>query len=652
MNFSINKKLKSFRLLFLAITFFAVCLGAQTYSAAAKEYYYKDFEVDIKINKDSTFDVTEKQTYFLDGSFGFFNRDVSLNKIDAITDIKVFNGKNNKIPKSELEIKSRNGKEHIQWNFPRRDFNEEEKSWIVKYKVHGGISFLKNYDEIYWNAIPSRRSVPIKNVKVTVSLPNNEKFKDDLIQLYSEQTLPKNYYFKNNNTQAVFNGKNLKPNTNFTIAAGFSKNIVSQSAYWKDFFKIYYGYILSIIIFLSCVIIGFVHWYKTEKSREGKRAIVPRYEPPQDLRPAMAEVIVKEELTDKGLAATIIDLAVRGYVKIEEEKKAKLEVAMGYLIKLIPTIMLIVICASMFSMINSPLYSSKNVDFFPYAILLLFLIIMFIRIFFTLFKNKKASDYKIIKIKPYENDSGLEDYEKEYLKALFDFGESFSTKELKRNQTKARALYIKIQKVKYKIYEETELDTKAFKVGLTIEKRKKLIWSVLSLVVFFMVFMGGVVIIGNSQFLFLALTTIISVIGLYAFIKYEARLSDQGIKLKENWLGFKMYLETAERYRMQNLKPEFFEKYLPYAMIFGVEKKWAKAFESMHIPQPSWYAGSAYAVGVSSSSNLASSFSPSAFSASFTSSFTSAFSSSGASGASAGGGGAGGGGGGGGGGAG
>jgi len=161
--------------------------------------------------------------------------------------------------------------------------------------------------------------------------------------------------------------------------------------------------------------------------------------------------------------------------------------------------------------------------------------------------------------------------------------------------------------------------------------------------------MGGVVIIGNSQFLFLALTTIISVIGLYAFIKYEARLSDQGIKLKEDWLGFKMYLKTAEKYRMQNLKPEFFEKYLPYAMIFGVEKKWARAFESMHIPQPSWYAGSAYAAGASSPSNLAGSFSPSAFSASFTSSFTSAFS-SGAGGAS-GGGGAGGGGGGGGGGA-
>ena len=100
---------------------------------------------------------------------------------------------------------------------------------------------------------------------------------------------------------------------------------------------------------------------------------------------------------------------------------------------------------------------------------------------------------------------------------------------------------------------------------------------------------------------------------------------------------------------IQNLKPEFFEKYLPYAMIFGVEKKWAKAFEALNIPQPSWYIGSVRTMGISS--NSASSFSPLNFSNSFSSSFTSAFSSSGAGGASGGGGGAGGGGGGGGGGA-
>ncbi len=650
---------------------FVFCFNIQT--SFAKEYYYKDYEVDIKIKEDSTFDVTEKQTYFLDGSFGFFNCDISLNKIDAITDVEVFDEKNNKIPKSELDIKSGFGEKHIQWNFPRRNFSEEEKSWTVKYKVHGGISFLRDYDEIYWNAIPQNRTVPIENVKVTVSLPNNEKFRSDLIQLYSEDiknlsgfninSVPSKeskdmvnaggYYPENNGKEIIFWGRNFKSNANFTIAAGFPKGIVSQSAYWKDFLVIYYGYILSIIIFLSCVIIGFAYWYKTEKSREGKRAIVPQYEPPQNLRPAMAEVIVKEKLTSKGLAATIIDLAVRGYVKIEEEPESKLKTTMRF-IAIIFTIIFLIVAVII-------LHNSKQVDsFIPFVIMFMFILIFFV----SLFKKNsyKASDYIITKIKPYENDSDIEDYEKKYLKALFGYRYEnehlkalirhkyyFSTKEIKKDRIKARALYKKIKEVKDKIYEETELDTGAFEVGLTVEKTKNIVFAILAFIIFFC-FQFFIASIGNNQFFILALTTIVSIVGLYAFIKYEARLSREGLILKEDWLGFKMYLETAEKYRMQNLKPEFFEKYLPYAMIFGVEKKWAKAFESMHIPSPSWYTGSAHAVAGSSLSS-ASSFSPLSFSNSFSSSFTSAFSSSGVSGASGGGGGAGGGGGGGGGGA-
>ena len=75
----------------------------------------------------------------------------------------------------------------------------------------------------------------------------------------------------------------------------------------------------------------------------------------------------------------------------------------------------------------------------------------------------------------------------------------------------------------------------------------------------------------------------------------EARLSQEGRELREEWLGFKLYMETAERYRLQNLTPDLFEKFLPYTMIFGIEKKWAKAFEGMQIAPPLWYHGAALA---------------------------------------------------------
>jgi hypothetical protein len=40
-----------------------------------------------------------------------------------------------------------------------------------------------------------------------------------------------------------------------------------------------------------------------------------------------------------------------------------------------------------------------------------------------------------------------------------------------------------------------------------------------------------------------------------------------------------------------NKKPEMFEKFLPLAMVFGVEKEWAKQFESAYKGRPAWYSG-------------------------------------------------------------
>jgi len=67
-----------------------------------------------------------------------------------------------------------------------------------------------------------------------------------------------------------------------------------------------------------------------------------------------------------------------------------------------------------------------------------------------------------------------------------------------------------------------------------------------------------------------------------------------GARAREAALGFKEFLERVEteRYRTMITSPEMFEKYLPFAMAFGVEEKWAKAFENIYRDPPSWYTGS------------------------------------------------------------
>ena len=80
----------------------------------------------------------------------------------------------------------------------------------------------------------------------------------------------------------------------------------------------------------------------------------------------------------------------------------------------------------------------------------------------------------------------------------------------------------------------------------------------------------------------------------------------RGRKVLDEMLGFKDYLEVAEKDEM-NLRnppektPQLFEAYLPFALALGVEQAWAEKFarvlEAIRGPdgrgyQPSWYSGS------------------------------------------------------------
>lgn len=70
----------------------------------------------------------------------------------------------------------------------------------------------------------------------------------------------------------------------------------------------------------------------------------------------------------------------------------------------------------------------------------------------------------------------------------------------------------------------------------------------------------------------------------------------KGVETREYLLGLKEYLSVAERDRLRfhnapEAKPERFEKLLPYAMVFGVEKEWAKQFEGIYKENPAWFEG-------------------------------------------------------------
>ncbi len=67
-----------------------------------------------------------------------------------------------------------------------------------------------------------------------------------------------------------------------------------------------------------------------------------------------------------------------------------------------------------------------------------------------------------------------------------------------------------------------------------------------------------------------------------------------GRDVMQHALGFRLYMNTAEKYRQQFAeKAEIFTQLLPYAIVFGCVTKWAKAFEGIDTSASNtWYVGS------------------------------------------------------------
>jgi uncharacterized membrane protein len=91
----------------------------------------------------------------------------------------------------------------------------------------------------------------------------------------------------------------------------------------------------------------------------------------------------------------------------------------------------------------------------------------------------------------------------------------------------------------------------------------------------------------------LIVAAVVSAVILFVFSRIMPARTTAGARAREATLGFKEFLERVEteRYRKMITGPELFERYLPFAMAFGVEEKWARAFEGIYREPPSWYTG-------------------------------------------------------------
>lgn len=83
--------------------------------------------------------------------------------------------------------------------------------------------------------------------------------------------------------------------------------------------------------------------------------------------------------------------------------------------------------------------------------------------------------------------------------------------------------------------------------------------------------------------------SVVSVLIIWAFAPHMPQRTARGAQEQRRWEAFRNYLKDLTRFQDMESARENFEKYLPYAIAFGVEKDWARRFEGLTVSSPDWY---------------------------------------------------------------
>lgn len=314
---------KYLRSAFLFLTFFGLFFSTQIF---AQEKIW-NFDVVIKVNSDASVNVEEKILYdFGDRQAHGIYRNIPVNYIARggnfnvkISDVSVTDGFGNRYTYTT-------GKEG---KFIKIKIGDEDKLvvgkklYIVNYKMERVINFFKNYDELYWNATGNEWDAPIDSATVTVILPQKINASDMKLECYAGLNtginrcnengfLPQKAQFTDT---AYFRQSGLSFYQGLTVVVGFPSGIVVKPSVFEEFTR---GLMDNSILLLPFALFIFLFgiWRKRGRDPKGKGVIIPQYDVPDGITPSEAGVIIDGSADNYDISADIINLAVKGYLKI------------------------------------------------------------------------------------------------------------------------------------------------------------------------------------------------------------------------------------------------------------------------------------------------------------------------------------------------
>jgi len=534
--------MKSFRFLGLVGVIILLLTFSATGQAQSKSLYWDRFDFDITVQPNGDLRIIETQRIvFTSGSFTFGTRGIETDRLSDITDVEVSEG-NRVFRRSDSEdpytfqVYQDGSERKIKWFFPST--RDSTHTYTLAYTVKGALRYYDGGDQLWWVPIVATRSFPVNASKVVVHLPEGAK-----VQNYDAYGAPADAQQVDERTVWFTSKGRIPAGQEMEIRVEFTHGIVAGTpAPWqakvdaeqaaREQQEIYNTTrrpivdLMTLALSLFFLVGGLTGLYVLWYMRGRDKAV------------GLIADYLPEPPTDlpPGVAGTLLD------------EQADMED----------------IIATIVDLGRRGILSMQEVE--EPGLLGI--------------GSKRDFIYRL------EGDtSNLRPYEKLLVERLFGAG----GKERRLSDLKEK-FYTAIPKIKAELYNEVVREG-FFKTSPERTRSSYAALGMAGLIGTAVLGFCGLAALSEYTTYAICLPVALGVffMGLIFLARFMPSKTPAGSEASARWKAFRRYLENIEKYTNLEESKEIFDKYLPYAIAFGLERSYVRKFAAVQAPAPTWY---------------------------------------------------------------
>jgi len=293
--------------------------------ALARSWRISDFSSTIDVSEQGETKVTERITLVFIGEWHGIYRNIPVEypgpnstnyslflKVTGVTDESG----------SPLKYESNTGEGERRLKIYVPGAADTTKVVLISYTVPNAVRYFPDHDEFYWNVTGNDWPVPIDHAAAHVSFPAaaaGQLRAQAFTGVYGSQD--KEVTAQVNGAETAFETTNPLPmRGGLTIDVYIPKGILHEPS---TLTKIISFMRSNPIVFLplAAFFVMFGLWYWKGRDPDAGMSVAPMYEPPNDYTPAEVGTLIDDSVDPRDITSTMVDMAVRGYIKIEEKQE-------------------------------------------------------------------------------------------------------------------------------------------------------------------------------------------------------------------------------------------------------------------------------------------------------------------------------------------